>query len=317
MNTRPPIQHEALSQEELELARVVRALPGGEPPPALDATILKAASDAVASSQPPKKSLWRNGLLGTSALWLGTAAASVLTVGIGWQVFQSMRAPIYELPADENISTAQEIDESHKDVPLIVEMTPAREPLPTSPPPPEAFPETELAADAATTIASNENPKAIAPEKRKREEQVHQAMADEALAKKDNDKADMERYQAAEMAAAPQPQARVAAAPPAPPPALAGASTRDGESKELDSVNVTGSRLRRPEQISNAKITPREEVSTTSIDADAKLSPELWLYEIRDRVKRNDIDGAKASLKLFKETYPKRRIPEDLKPLLK
>ena len=48
MNTREPIT-EPLDDDEREFARVVRALPAGEPPAALDARILKAASDAVAA----------------------------------------------------------------------------------------------------------------------------------------------------------------------------------------------------------------------------------------------------------------------------
>ncbi len=321
MNIKPPSQHEALSQEELELARVVRALPGGEPPAALDAFILKAATDAVASSHPQKKSLWGKGLLGTSALWLGTAAASVLTVGIGWQVFQSMRAPIYELPADENISSVQEIDRSDKDASLVVEVTPAREPMPTSPPPPEAFADLNQAADSAAPVVATEKPKATAPEKREREELARQKMADDAFAKKnDDDNAGLRRDQAAAAA----PQAMLAEAPPAPAPpmeALAGAAA-DRESKEVDSVTVTGSRIARAEATTNqpAQMQSRAYAAgklNTSIDEDSRLAPDLWLDAIKDRVKRNDLAGAKASLQRYRETHPTLRIPEELKFLLK
>lgn len=338
MNTNPPSQHEALSQEELELARVVRALPGGGPPPALDALILKAASDAVASAQPSKKSLWSKGLLGTSALWLGTAAASVLTVGIGWQVFQSMRAPIYELPADENISTAQEIDQSHKDDSLIVEMAPPREPAPTSPPPPEPFAEADKAsAVAAAPMAPAEKPAAMLPEKRERQElarqQIANQMAADALAKKTDDgSAEMRRDQAAaaaDLALQASEVAAPAAAPAPPPPMPVGAiapavsgSAKGLENKEIYTVTAPATRIRRAEEESNAPAQSRsfgygKAKLNTAADEDSKLSPELWLYAIRDRVKRDDIEGAKASIRLFQETFPTRRIPEDLKPLLK
>ena len=54
---------EALDEQERELARIVRALPGGEPPPALDARILKAAANAAASTRRP------------GARWLASAGA--------------------------------------------------------------------------------------------------------------------------------------------------------------------------------------------------------------------------------------------------
>ncbi|MGH8107944.1 MAG: hypothetical protein ACREO1_04385 [Arenimonas sp.] len=318
MNTRPPSQHEILDDEERELARVVRALPGGEPPAALDALILKAATDAVASSQPQKRSFWGKGLLGTSALWMGTAAASILTVGIGWQVFQSMRAPIYELPDNENVRSAQVIDQHDKDESLTVEMTPAREPAPASPPPPEAFPESDQLAEAAADMPAMEKPAPMAPEKREQVSKQRQEMADAALAKASDDKGMQRRDQAAEMVAAPQ----AAAAPPAPPAptqALAGAAS-DSEREEVDSVTVTGSRIKRSvEEEGHVKrpLSYNPEKLILSIDEESTLKPELWLDAIKDRVKRKDIDGAKASLKRFREIHPKHRIPEELLPLLK
>jgi len=325
MNTQPPRQPAHLSDVERELARVVRALPGGEPPAALDALILKAASDALASSDSPKKSRWSKAWLGTSALWLGTAAASVLTVGIGWEVFQSMRAPIYELPADENISTAQEIDNSHKNDSIAIEVIPAREPAATAAPPTDAAAEQENAATGA--MASLEKAKATKSEMRAAEIDSRRKMADAGAAKKTNeDKSRMRNDQAIaadmslpEAASAP---ASVAAAPapmpamPAPAPTVAGNSER----QQLGAVTVTGSRIK---QVGNEKVGPQtlareaDAFVEEAISEDAKLAPELWLAAIQARVDRDDIDGAKASLKLFKKKYPKQPIPEELKPLLK
>lgn len=316
MNTRPPPQHEALNQEELELARVVRALPGGGPPAALDALILKAATDAVASSGSQKKSRWGKGFLGTSAMWLGTAAASVLTVGIGWQAFQSMRAPIYELPDSENASSVQETDSSHKDDSLIVEMTPAREPMPTPQPPLE---ESEQATDAAAPMAAADKPQAMKSEMRERQE-----MAKVAVEKAKKDETGMQRNQAAEAYRdAPQTAGMAAptaapAPPPAPMPAMAAAASAEiSEQKELDAVSVSGNRINRTDDVGHAKAVPRLGYTFVTVIEDSKLSPEHWLDAIRMRVERNDIEGAKASLKLFKKKYPKLSIPEVLKPLLK
>lgn len=314
MNKRPPSQHEAHTEEERELARVVRALPGGEPPAALDAFILKAATDAVASSEAQKHSLWGKGLLGTSALWLGTAAASVLTIGIGWQVFQSMRAPIYELPADENVRSAQQIDNHDKNESLVVEITPASEPLPTTPPPAE---ESDPSDDFAASVANTAKPAPALPEIRQRESAERLEMA-EAAAKASVDETAKRREQAAEMA--------VMAAPAPPPPPMAAAapvaSADSSELKEMDSVSVTGSRIK---SVDSEAGQPARSLSRASgagalspgIDEDAKLAPDLWLDAINDRLKRNDIEGAKASLKRYRETHPKLRIPEELLPLLK
>ncbi|MEO8001480.1 MAG: hypothetical protein ABI644_06350, partial [Arenimonas sp.] len=236
MNTQPPSQHESLNPEERDLARVVRALPGGEPPASLDALILKAASDAVASSHSHKKPRWAKTWLGTSALWLGTAVASILTVGIGWQVFQSMSAPIYELPDDQNVMSRQEVDSSHKDDSLTVDMIPAREPQPTSPPPPPAIAQTESATDAAASAVPAEKAQLAKSEMRAREKDARQEMADAMMEKKANsDKQSMRRDQAAESDWVPQTAGAVASAsapPPMPVAAAPAAPARYEDSKE-------------------------------------------------------------------------------------
>lgn len=327
MNTQPPRQHVVLSDDERELARVVRALPGGEPPAALDALILKAATDAVASSYSQKKSPWTSGLLGTSALWIGTAAASVLTIGIGWQVFQSMGAPIDELPDSENVMSRQEIDSGHKSDSITVEMMPAREPTPTSPPPPplEEFQQAQdlaAASDAAAPVVAQEKPKAMPPEMRAREAVAQKNMADATLAKKSNDDKDGRRRNLAKAEAdwVPQTSGAVASVTaPAPPPPAPTASANYSESKELDAVAVTGSRVRRADSESSqpVQVLSRAATAETAISEDAKLRPELWLDAIKDRVESDDLKGATASLKLYKKTYPKLRIPDELKFLLK
>jgi len=323
MNTRPPSQHEPLNDEERELARVVRALPGGEPPSALDALILKAATDAVASNASPKKLPWTKSLLGTSVLWMGTAAASILTVGVGWQLFQSMRAPIYELPADENVSSAQETDALHKDESMIVEVVPAREPLPTSPPPPDAFADAEKADDAAASMAAAEESKVMDADVRKQEARERQTMSNAAIAKASKDETSKRRDETLASGLSGEP---AAAAPPPPAPMAAApmaAVVADKPSKEVDTVNVTGSRIRRTVEAEGAPAAQSSSRSgysaktRASIDEDSKLPPALWLDAIKERVERNDIEGAEASIKLFRETHPKLRIPEELKFLLK
>ncbi|MBP8080669.1 MAG: hypothetical protein KAY12_00800, partial [Arenimonas sp.] len=82
MNKQFP-SNEALDEQERELARVLRALPGGEPPAALDARILKAAGNAAAASRRPR-TRW---IASAGALWgVGGAAAAVLALGVSWQL---------------------------------------------------------------------------------------------------------------------------------------------------------------------------------------------------------------------------------------
>ena len=97
------------------------------------------------------------------------------------------------------------------------------------------------------------------------------------------------------------------------------ASANYDESKELAAIAVTGSRISRVDSESSqpVQVLSRGGLSGTTISEDAKLPPDLWLDAIKDRVELDDIKGAKASLKLYKKTHPKLRIPDELKFLLK
>ena len=61
MNPDPPA-HQPLDDQERELARILRALPAGEPSAALDSRILRAAANATAAQRRP------------GARWLAAAA---------------------------------------------------------------------------------------------------------------------------------------------------------------------------------------------------------------------------------------------------
>ena len=78
MTTQLP-DHDPLDENERAFARIVRALPAGDPPAALDALILKASSDALAVPN-KRRAVW---LSSTGSLWgIGSAAAAVLVMGI-------------------------------------------------------------------------------------------------------------------------------------------------------------------------------------------------------------------------------------------
>lgn len=81
MNTPQDPRHTPLQDDEADLARVLRALPAGEPSAQVDAAILAAATDAVGPRENASPSRRR-----LPAWALGTAAAAVLAIGIGLQL---------------------------------------------------------------------------------------------------------------------------------------------------------------------------------------------------------------------------------------
>ncbi len=245
-----------LQDDEAALARVLRALPAGEPPAALDAAILKAATDAISAPATAK----RPRHLPTWAL--GTAAAAVLAIGIGSQ----LRPPV---PVERAAPPAE----------------PTLQALPAPPPAarrvldPEAglvSPFAAPPADAsavATEAAAPADAEANASASAERPEDVPRAAADAVFeaASEPAPAAVTEPAQPPEPAPAPQasptptptptpalapapPPPPAPAAPPAPPPPAAAASDTAAASAApaeeapatLDSIEVTGSRIATP-----------------------------------------------------------------------
>ena len=50
---------------------------------------------------------------------------------------------------------------------------------------------------------------------------------------------------------------------------------------------------------------------------DESLPPSRWIDRVRERWRAGDHDGARASLRLLRETHPDLAIPADLAPLLR
>jgi hypothetical protein len=340
MNKQPPSDssHDLLDAEERELAKFVRALPGGGPPAALDALILKAATDAVSSQSSKSTSRAAKGILGSSMLWLSTAAASILTVGIGWQVYQSIRAPINEIGIYEspNMASSKPAQEQAQSDSMVIEMPPPREPAPTMPPPPEA-----IANDAAAPITPESTRGRVADDMRAAP--AKPVVAAEGLSRAMADKEKIEAKKAAPAAedwVAPAPQsvaaeassasAKMAAPVAAPaPPAVAAPAPRaknnySTSDQALEEATVTGSRIQRAEtetaspagKISQGN-SAAQATTARRVAIDSELAPVEWLNAIKKRRDEGDLIGAKASLKKFQETYPRVRIPNELKPLLR
>jgi hypothetical protein len=52
------------------------------------------------------------------------------------------------------------------------------------------------------------------------------------------------------------------------------------------------------------------------VKEDVRLESGEWLERIRSRRDEGDLDGARASLRLFRRDHPRVRIPDDLRVLL-
>ena len=100
MTTPQDPRKDTFQDDEAALAKVLRALPGGEPSPRVDAAILAAARDATSGSGRPRHR--RRGLPGWA---LGTAAAAVLAVGIGLQLDLGRDALPDGMPAEAPLET--------------------------------------------------------------------------------------------------------------------------------------------------------------------------------------------------------------------
>jgi resuscitation-promoting factor RpfA len=334
MNKQPPL-HDAqnsLDAEERDLAKIVRALPGGEPPSALDALILKSASDAVSSSSQSKRSTTRaaKGLLGSGMMWLGTAAASILTAGVGWQVYQSIRAPVHEISVYAPPDVVMQESAPNQSNSMVIEMEPASEPAPALPPPVADMQAPERDAVAKAPAAPRTQAPAMAKAESDRSANVFTEAKKQSAPAEDwvspapvsapatNTASGALADMAAPVAAAPPPAAEPIAANSQ--DAYAAAES----SKELEQVAVTGSRLRRVAAETTAPasvIKPSPSADKSIIEAqvakDAQLAPLEWLNAVKKRRDEGDLAGAKASLKKFQDTYPRNKIPNELKPLLR
>ena len=315
-------RRQPLQDDEVALARILRALPAGEPPARLDDAILRAATDAVAPG--PRKPVRALPWLPTWAI--GTAAAAVLAVGIGTQ----LRPPLAPEPqagavAEETRALPQarerlsvdlvEPDRPAAPPPAAAPPEPRRAtrtappppppaPAPVAPPPvvlaPQPFPAAEAeapAADAAAPAASNDAGAALdtievqgsrlRSESTDQARRVHQELTMRRAQAKASAEAERRQEAAAEAVApavaSPSP---VSAAPAAAPPALGGLADAPSQAAPLPPVAE-----------------------------DRKLTPDEWIARIRERATRGDVDGARASLAQFTQAHPRLALPSDLEPL--
>lgn len=289
MNSPQDPRKDPLQDDEVDLARVLRALPGGEPSPHVDAAILAAARNATAGA--PARTHRRRGLPGWA---LGTAAAAVLAVGIGLQL-QPARDALpdgvsAEAPASASTTDAElqqievtgsrlkraEIEEADLAAPQAKPLSPAPEAAPPAParfvvPPPPAppVPARPVAAEPL----------------REAEAAAAQSLADEAQS--------LEQYAPAERTRA---EARQSEARRAPVPVAESAPVQQA----ADAAGAPA-----PSAFSADDVLP-------PVDEDTRLAADDWLERIRDRIRQGDRAGAGASLQRFQRAHPDIPLPPDL-----
>ena len=282
-------RHDPLDADERALARVLRALPAGEPPSALDARILAMARDAVVTTPSlPDEGRPRPRRAPRFVWGFGVAASCVMAAGLVWRMggfgAESLDVVGTELRDDVTESAAA--------------AEPTLQPAPPLPEAPDEHISVDIGAAAsrpAPTIAPPPPPPA-APAARAQNAATPDAFADPAreqgLSEPSRRESASREQASAVIAAAPAPVAELQAD--------ATESFADADAAEtLDSVTVTGTRLRQ----SRADLIVAE---------DGNAGPQTWIQRIRARIARGDVDGARASLEAFIERHPRKPLPQDL-----
>lgn len=296
-------RHDPLDADERELARVLRALPAGEPPSALDARILAMARDAVVSTPAQKDEGQPRARRAPRPAWgLGVAASCVFAAGLVWRMggfgtesFDLLGTELREERAAPAASTEPMVQpaaplppapDEHISVEIGVPATPARTLAPPPPPPPpsEERPVPQ-ATVASAPAAPPPAPPAPPPPAAAAPAMVATAPAAEARAEVER------RREQATMRMAPEP---------APDPTgWANGDAAGAESTTLDRISVFGSRV--------------SDVEAAAVVAeDSRAGPQTWIQRIRARIERGDAEGARQSLEGFIERYPRKPLPQDL-----
>jgi hypothetical protein len=299
--TNPPLPpQEPLDAQERELARILRALPAGEPSAALDARILRAATNAAASSRRPGAK-W---LASAGALWgIGSAAAAVLALGVAWQLRYG--APDRAAPA--SAPRAQTVSDVAEDDAVQVEFGARSNAVQDMPAPPPA----ELASQPAAAAPAHQSPRmrqeapapaaAAAPPAAPEafaldqlDEHVAREAAANAASAEAEAKADTQLAKERDDLGLSRAAAKTAAQ--AAEPTTAAAESRS----DLGPVAATGA-------ATGGLAAPA---------APAQAKPATWLAEVRRLRDEGKIAEARARLVEFRRAYPNWVIPTDLAPLL-
>lgn len=284
MKTPQDPRKEPFQDDEAALAKALRALPGGEPSPRVDAAILTAARDATSGYGQPRHR--RRGLPGWA---LGTAAAAVLAVGIGLQLDLGREGMADGIPAQApaevsaNRSEASQIEVTGallERAPAAQDDAPAPQAKAESPAQRRQSPAAPASAPAPAPALAMPPPPPPAPRAVAREtldeaeSTAAEAMATQAQA--------FEPERSREARSAPQPVGESVPMP-----------------RSVDSAGTL------PSAFSADDVLP-------PVDEDVRLDVDAWLERIRERIRQGDRAGAGASIRRFERAHPDLPLPPDL-----
>lgn len=292
--TAPNLPTEAHDESERELARILRALPAGEPSSELDARILRSAANAAASSRKPH-ARW---FAAAGGLWgVGAAAAAVLALGVSWQMLDPSRG--YG-ERTSPVSAAQESDSA-----VVVELGETRRnaPQPMPGPPSTSLPAPTLIQDSHSPVAKSvaTPPRPAAP-----------ARASEPLSFP---------HDGLDEGVATRPEAAAQ---------ISGIDVASAESSTIHTAEQIGKVESRQRKAADSNLAARDAAAGAreqSVDlagaaappaaAAASMKPATWLAQVRQLLAANRTEEARASLKRFRKRYPNYVVPADLAPLLR
>lgn len=333
MTMRPPpkepIDDARLDGDERELARIVHALPSGEPSPALDARILKAAVDAVAPSA-KNRLTW---LTSAGSAWgIGSAAAAVLAIGISWQVLRPMPrslpaqapSPVDEAQNEQSGVPVEfkqreleqqapgEYDRSEAssknadgaavhyrnsaenvDAPPLPATTAKSAPV-ASPPPPFPFPDEPIADDPKDFGRAESISEPAKMQGTLAPIDADAAAAADVAAEPERQMSSGARLSRQEVPVGAASTASKAVAPPAP---VVSAETQETRARENTPL-------------------PQSSLGANVSKPDFGAQATDWLREIRRLRDQGNYDEAQVALREFEARFPSHAIPSDLAPLL-
>lgn len=317
-------RQQPLQDDEIALARVLRALPAGEPSPRLDAAILAAATDAVAAApgDRPRARKPRRALPWLPTWAIGTAAAAVLAVGIGIQLRPPL-APTVS-PQAEKAETYRPLPDAP---PLRVEL-PEPELAPAPPPAPPAAQPAQVQGQTRTPLPPPPPPPPPAPVVEPPPAPTAMADAFPAIATEEP---------AAEAGESDTLDSITVSGTRLPPPpeetgdqarrrhqAAFATRARERAEAERDALErrYAAEQAARSESAARAGAAPPPAAAASPVIAevpalpplaeDATLAPQDWIERIRLRRERGDLAEARESLAMLQRAHPGVALPDDL-----
>lgn len=317
-----------LQDDEIALARVLRALPAGEPPSRLDAAILAAATDAVAASpgERPRTGAPKRILPWLPTWAIGTAAAAVLAVGIGVQLRPPLAPTV--APQAEQAPAHRPLPESRPRMDIELPEPQLAPPPPPAPPPAQPA---QMRSERQAPLPPPPPPPAPESPAPPSPPAPAEAVADAFPA------APVLAEEAAADEGAALDSITVSGTRVAPPPetgdqarrrhqsayAQRAAERADAEREALARQQAQASESAQRDAAAKAAAAPgaagppvaRQQAALPPVSEDTALAPYAWFDRIRARRDAGDLAGARESLARLRAAHPDAAVPDDLADL--